>query len=83
MKVLINTIFRVNVDGEFNYMSVREIELSGLNTVQHKSNGYSHDWTEIVKFCPERDTDLEIKNTVYLTKRPTGRVQGSSTVSFS
>jgi len=73
------------IDGEyigsrhFGFIKSWAIE-NKLNGIVSRSNGYSHDWEEVVLFT---DEFLHSSSSVYLTSRPIGRVMGSSSVSFS
>lgn len=67
--------------GKLTIKEIKEIvKENEYNLVVPKTNGYSHDWEEAIEFKEEHI--LNIHN-VYLTKKPLGRIMGSSIVSFS
>jgi hypothetical protein len=73
----------VYLDGEFLKLSLEELEKSGYNVIVNKTNGYSHDWQEVVEFDSKLIRNVGGVETIWCTKKPIGFVDGSSQVSFS
>jgi len=72
-------LITVYLDGVKLKMNQNTLMKRKYNIVVNRTNGYSHDWQEIVPFSM-----TYVKNrTVYCTVKPTGEVKGSSVVSFS
>ncbi|MBK9723309.1 MAG: hypothetical protein IPO78_17235 [Saprospiraceae bacterium] len=69
-----------NYLGKMNIAQIiKKANSEKLNVIINKSNGYSHDWQEVVDFS----IDIFHEPHIYLTHKPIGRIFGSSIVSFS
>lgn len=70
----------VYLDGEILKMTLEDLILRNYNVVVNKTNGYSHDWQEVVKFNPFL---IHNGREIWCTKKEIGFVKGSSILSFS
>jgi pentose-5-phosphate-3-epimerase len=73
----------VYIDGKIERLTINQIFDMNLNTVIMRTNGYSHDYAESVKFDISHIKDVQGKKTVWCTTKKTGFIMGSSVVSFT
>ena len=78
-----STNVTVYLDGVKHQITLKKLKSKGWNMIRHRSNGYSHDWSEICVFEESRIQNINGVLTVWCTIKPLGIVQGSSQVSFS
>lgn len=70
----------VYLDGKILKMTLEELIAKNYNVLVNKTNGYSHDWQEVVKFDPSL---VQYGIQIWCTIREVGFVYNSSVVSFS
>lgn len=78
-----NLKITVYLEGKISKMTMEELKGSGLNVIVNRTNGYSHDWNDSEPFDEGHIQWKDTNPTVWCTKKPVGRIMGSSVVSFT
>ena len=68
-------------DGEILNLTVKELKQLKLNVIVNKTNGYSHDYSMVVKYHKKYIRNVGGKKTLWTTKKAIGKLPNSSTVS--